>query len=96
MTRWRTSGAITINGGEATVGTIYVGASTVNAGTLAFTDTTLELSGKTTESYVFAEVTGEGVFANAPALDKKGWKARLSRDGRRIVVDKNCVVILIR
>lgn len=66
------------------------------AGTLAFTDTTLELSGKTTESYVFAEATGEGVFANAPALDKKGWKARLSRDGRRIVVDKNCVVILIR
>ena len=66
------------------------------AGTLAFTDTTLELSGKTTESYVFAEATGEGTFTSVPSLNLKGWSVKLSTDSKKVIIDRNGLMIILR
>ncbi len=66
------------------------------AGTLAFTGTTLELSGKTTESYVFAEATGEGTFTSVPSLNLKGWSVKLSTDSKKVIIDRNGLMIILR
>ena len=66
------------------------------AGTLAFTDTALELSGKTTESYVFAEATGEGTFTSVPSLNLKGWSVKLSTDSKKVIIDRNGLMIILR
>ncbi len=67
-----------------------------NGGTLTFTGTALELAGKPSGHYVFAEATGNGTFSGVPSLDVKGYSVRLSSDRRRVVVVRKGMTIIVR
>ena len=69
-----------------------------NGGTLTFTDTKLKLSGKPSGTYVFAEATGNGTFANAPVLDTelKGWSIQVSSDRKKILAVKSGLAVILR
>ena len=67
-----------------------------NGGTLTFADTTLELTGTTSGSYVFAEATGGGKFSGVPSMNLKNWSVKLSKEGDKVIIDRNGLVIFVR
>ena len=67
-------------------------------GTLDFTNTTLDFTEPLTGSFVFAQATGDSTFTSVPALADgiKGYKVRLSADGKTIKVTSKGFTLIVR
>ena len=67
-------------------------------GALDFTNTTLEFTEPLTGGFVLAQATGNSTFANAPSLKTriKGFKIKLSADGKTIKVSRCGFAVTVR
>ena len=67
-------------------------------GAFDFKDTTLDFTDELTGGFVFAQATGDSTFTSVPALADgiKGYKVRLSADGKTIKVTSKGFTLIVR